>query len=266
MEIKLNNISFDNFKTINIVFPKDKISSLIGDNESGKTELLELLCGLKKIKNGSIEYNNKIINLDSNNKSIEEIKTNIYYLKENREDMLFNINVKEDIKYYVGNVNEEKLFELLNIFNLEKEILNKVYFELSSSERTKILIIVGLITNAKIIIFDNPTIKLDNKSIQTFIKCLKKLKREEKTIIISSYNTDFLLEISDNIIVLDNKKIIAQGTKYDILSNAKLLNKANASIPNIIEFVNKVRELKQIKLNYTDNINDLIKDVYRHAK
>ena len=180
--------------------------------------------------------------------------------------MLFNINIKEDIKYYVDAYSETKLLELLNSFNLEKEILDKVYFELSSSEQIKILIIIGLMINAKIIVFDNPTINLDNKSVQTFVKHLKKLKREEKNILITSYDMNFLLEVSDNVIVLDNKKIITQGSKYDIFSNEKLLNKINISVPNIIRFVNKAKDLKKIKINYTDDINELIKDIFRNAK
>ena len=120
--------------------------------------------------------------------------------------------------------------------------------------------------DSKIIILENPTLGLDTKTTQTLVKCLKKLKREEKNIIITSYNTDFLLEVSDRIVVLDNKKIIEDGNKFDILSNKKVLNKVNLNVPNIIQFIDKVKELKNIKISYRDNINDLIKDVFRYAK
>ena len=180
--------------------------------------------------------------------------------------MLFNINIKEDIKFYLGEYNESKLYELLKLFNLDSTILDNNYLELSSSEKRKILLIIGLMIDSKIIILENPTFRLDNKAIQSLVKCLKKIKREEKIIIITSYNTNFLLEIADRIVVLDNRKIIEDGNKFDVLSNKKILNKINLNIPNIIQYVDKVKELKNIKIGYRDNINDLIKDVFRYAK
>lgn len=225
-----------------VAFAEKQIISLLGKNDSKIFEAMDVIYNTAK-ETG-----------------------NIYYLKENYRSMLFNINIKEDIKFYLGDFEDQELFEVLKSFNLDITILEKCYLDLSVSEIRKILLVIGLMSNSKIVILYNPTLGLDNKSKQTLVKHLKKIKRNDKTIIISSYDTNFLLEICDRVIVIDANKIVEDGSKFEIFSNEKILNKINLSLPNVLHFINKVKQLKNIKLSYRDNLNDLIKDIFRHAK
>lgn len=266
MGLKLNNINSNNLNDINIKFIENEITTIISNNENSKIELLNILSGQENPSSGFIMYNKEKIELTTTCKKLNNYKENIYCIKDDYKNMLFNINVDEDIKYYIGSYDTESLKELLNSFGLNINILKKCYFELSDSEFRKILLIIGLMSKQKIIIFNYPTLCLDNKSIQTFIKKIKKIRRENKIIIINSNNSEFLLEISNRIIVINEQKIIADGNKYDILSNNKLLKKVDMKVPNILHFINKTKELKKINMGYRDNINDLIKDIFRYAK
>lgn len=266
MEIKLNDVSSKNLTNINITIHEKEITSLIGANISIKKEFIDLIYGIEKVTSGTIKYGRKKYDATATYKKINELRQNIFFLREEYNNMLFNINIKEDIKFYLEEYNEEQLYELLKSFNLNETILNSNYLDLSSSQIKIILLIIGLMSKSKVLIFDNPSKNLDNKAIQTFVKHLKKLKREEKIILIISYNTNFLLEVSDRIIVFDDKNIIQDGTKFGILSDEKLLNKVNLKVPNVLNFINKVKCKKNIKLSNRDNINDLIKDIFRYAK
>lgn len=266
MEIKLIDVAKDTIKNLNLVFEQNQVTTLIGPNNSGINEILNLICVEKKIDNGIIKIGRKKIDSTIKNKKIIEIQKDIFCIKEECKNLLFNINILEDIKYYAKKINEEKLYELLKSFNLDYSICKKNYLELSDSEIKKIILIIGLLIDTKILIINNPTNNLDNKAIQTLIKQLKKIKRENKIIIISSYNTDFLLQVADKVFVIKNNKVIDQGNKFDIFTNEKLLKEINLSVPNVIKFENMVKELKNIKIGYRDNINDLLKDIFRHAK
>lgn len=265
MEIKLSNVCTKKLKNINIKFTEKEITALVGNAKSIKNNIINVISGLEKITSGEIKYGRRKQDENTTEEKILNIKKNIFYVSENSSHMLFNINIKEDIKFYLGEYDELKLQELLKNFNLDENVLENSYLDLSSSKSRKILLIIALMSNAKILILENPTISLDNKSIQTLIKELKKLKKEEKIILITSYNSDFLLQISDKVIVMDDN-IIQEGNKYEVFSNEKLLENINLKVPKVLEFINKVKELKNIKLGYRDNINDLIKDIYRHAK
>lgn len=264
MEINLVDIKTKDFKSLNLSFSQGKIHTLIGSNNSEINNLMELVSCNKKIDDGVVEINGNKINYNVINEELSKLKEQIFYINE-KQQILFNVNILEDFKYYIKDFSLEKIYELLDLFGLEHNICQKSYFELSSSEIKKILLIIGIMVSNKILIIENPTSKLDYKSVQTLIKQLKKLKRENKIIILTSYNTDFLIEISDSVIVLDKNKIIEQGDKYKIFSNEKILNKLNIKVPNIIKFINVVKA-KNIKINNIDNINDLIKEVYRNAK
>ena len=102
--------------------------------------------------------------------------------------------------------------------------------------------------DSKVILLDNPTSGLDYKSTQNLIKFLKKEKRNGKIIILTSYNSDFVLQVSDRVIVIDDKKVILDEDKYKAMSNKDLLNRVHFETPNIINFENRVLELKKINV------------------
>lgn len=266
MEVKIENVCYnDNLKNINIYFNKGTITSIIGKNRSGKSTLLNLICGLELPKEGKIKIGK--VSITSNTKNIDNLKKNIFYFNENITSRLYNFNILEDFKCMLKSpIDKEYLNDLLKSFELKEEILLKNYMEISTSEKKKLCLIIMIMSNKKIIILDNPTSGLDKKSSQTLIKFLKKEKKKDKVIIIASNDSDFVLQISDKVAVLDNNKIIFNEDKYIVMSNELILNKVNMKIPDIIKFENTVLKEKNIKLGYRDNINDLIKDIYRYAK
>ena len=215
-----------------------------------------------KIIGGEIKFGRFVINSKSDKRKTKKIRDMIYFCS-NELNELSSINIMNDITSKVKSIKGNRLYELFKVFNLNKDILEKSFVDISQSEKKKILLICGIMSNSDVIIFDNPSYYLDNKSKDNLIKELKRLKRD-KTIIISSNDTEFLLKISDKVFILDNKKIIG-GNKYEILSQEELLSINSVKVPDIISFVNKVYYTKKVKLGYRDNINDTIKDIYRNV-
>ena len=81
-----------------------------------------------------------------------------------------------------------------------------------------------------------------------------------------SHDIDFVHVLSDYIYVLDNKSIYMEGKKYDVFKKQSQLENIEIKVPKMIEFSNLVKDTKGIKIGYRDNINDLIKDIYRYVK
>ena len=267
MAIKFLDVKYkDIFENLNLEVNKNEITSVIGKNGSGKTMFLNLIYGLDQNFEGKITVGRKSITSNTKNRDVEAVRLNISYLLQEYQKQLFNMNVLEDVKYGIGSIEIDKLGELLKLFNLDEGILKSGYFELGDGEKKKVLIIKMFMRNSKVILMDDPTGGLDQKSIETLIKLLKKEKRNDKIIIIASQDSEFLMKVSDRILIIDNKKMVIRENKQEFFSDKINLNNCGLNIPNVLEFRQKVFNRKGVKLVYRDNINDLLKDVYRSVK
>ena len=260
MEIKLNNVSYKNIlKNINYEFEEGKITSIISSSGSGKTILSYLISGIEKPTEG------EIINTYAGRE--------IGYIFQNAEESFIFNTVREELifglrKYnYKVNEIEKRINDSLKMVGLPIEYLNRSPFELSSGEKELLSIAVVLSFNPKLIIIDDPTIYLDNKREEYIIKLLKKLKNSyNKTIIVFSSDINFVSKITDNYILLKNGKINSFGTNKELLMNTDKIKKAGLEIPKVMDFINTVKKNKNIDLEPTLDVKELMKDIYRNVK
>lgn len=260
MELKLNKASYkDILKNINYEFEEGKITSIISSSGSGKTMLSYLISGIEKPTEGEVinSYTGREIGYIFQNAEESFIFNTV------REELIFGLR-----KYnYKTNEIEKRINDSLKMVGLPIEYLDRSPFELSSGEKELLSIAVVLSFNPKLIIIDDPSIYLDNKREEYLIKLLKKLKNSyNKTIIIFSSDINFVSKITDNYILLKNGKVVSVGTNKDLLINNDKIKKAGLEIPKVIEFINTVKKNKNIDLEPTFDIKELMKDIYRNVK
>ena len=145
--------------------------------------------------------------------------------------------------------------------------MDKNPLKLSQSELKKVALASVLIRKPKLLLLDEPTVGFDASGKKMLISLLKILRKKEKiTTVIVSNDVDFLNQITDNIVVLKYGKIILSGSRLDVFKKEKVLAENGISVPKIIEFENYVLNEKGIKIGYREEINDLLKDIFRYAK
>lgn len=271
MEIKLENVVYtiekvnykskEIFKNLSLSFEGSAINGIIGKCGSGKTILLELLAGLRKPNSGIIEIPYK------------DIKRNIGFLEEIDDVEMFSTVMEwmqNSIYYYKKMSMTDLLIRMvdsLKMVGLNKNYLNSPIKRLSKSEIRKISLAICLFHNPKILILDDPFRFLDMKSKNDLCKLLRMLKnRYKKTIIVSSNDVDMIHKIVDNVFILFDGEVVLSGDKYDVFKDDKLLKKYDIVAPKCIDFSNTVLNKKKKRIGYRDDINDLIKDIYRYAK
>lgn len=281
MEVKFNDVYYVyNEKTpiskmvlgnINATFKEGTINGIVGKSGSGKTTLIELINALIIPTKGKIEVGSNVISKTRKIKNVNNLRYKIGLVFQIPEEQFFCNTVKEEIefgmKYFKKSVKsiEKHVSDALLMVGLDDSYLNRNPFTLSSGEMRKVAIASILAFNPKVVILDEPTIGLDNQSKKNLIKIIKLLKnRYKKTVIIVSNDTDLLLQIADHVVLLDKGKIIYDNNKYEVFKQD--LEKYGLKRPKIIEFEQMVLEKKNIKIGYRDDINDLMKDVYRYVK
>lgn len=260
MELKLEKVSYDDkLKNINYEFEEGKITSVVSSSGSGKTILSYLISGIEKPTSGTV----------INNYEGREIG---YVFQNAEESFIFN-TVREELifglrkyNYKTDNLNK-RIEDTLKMIGLPLTYLDRSPFELSSGEKELLSIAVVLSLNPKLIIIDEPTIYLDNKREEYLIKLLKKLEKSyNKTIIIFSSDIEFISKVTDNYLILKNGKIISDGTSKELLLSSDKIKKSGVEIPKIIDFINTVKKQKNIDLEPTFDIKELMKDIYRNVK
>lgn len=285
MEIKFDNVNYaynektsikvDALEEINVEFKEGKITSIIGRSGSGKTTIAELANALLFPTGGSIKIGSYLLDKKGvkNSRNINKLRVNVGLIFQFPEEQFFNMTVKEEISFGMKYFNyrtseiEKRTSDALKMVGLNDEYLERNPFTLSNGEKRKVAIASILAFNPKIIILDEPTIGLDSASKKNLLQLIRKLKmRFNKTIVLISHDMDLVHAISDFIYVLDKGKVVIEGDKYTVFKQEDKIRECGIRVPKMIEFSNKVLNTKGIKIGYRDEINDLIKDIYRYVK
>lgn len=272
MEIKLKDVTFsynDNLiiDSFSCLIKDNMISAIIGKSGSGKTTLLELIDGLLVPINGYI----KIGKVKFDNKNSFSCRKKVGFLFQFPEDQIFNSTIYNEIRFALDVFKcsdvDKKVRDAIKLVGLDESYLDKSPYKISNGERRKVALASVLAYEPDIIILDEPTVGLDNKSRNDFLRLVKSLKKDYgKTIIIVSHDINFLHRFVDYVYLVKDGRIYLEGDKYDVLSNEEAMSECGLKVPDVLHFSNLVLKNKNIKIGYRDEINDLIKDVYRYVK
>lgn len=221
IEIKKLTKKYDNLFSlgeINLNIPSGCIIGLIGENGAGKTTLIKSMLNIIRPDNGNV----KIFNKDSI-KYDYEVKKDIGVVL---DDMFFpEILTANDInsimKDIYKNWDKDLYFDYLKKFKLPN---NKAIKTMSKGMRKKLEIVTALAHHPKLLILDEPTSGLDPIVRSDILDLfLEFIKDEEHTILLSTHITSDLEHIADEIIFIDNGKIILNKSKDDLLDNYGIL-------------------------------------------
>ena len=223
-DIKFNNVSFkyENHKIIDnlsITIPRNSFICLYGPSGSGKSTFIRLIFGIEKPTEGNINIGEN----DISKFNIREFRKYISYINQNTTN-LFNTTVYKNIIYGYKDSSELK-DEVKNIFNnfgfydvfknldenkqkwsfLDEEV-GKLGENLSGGQKQIIhLLRLSLNNTSKIVILDEPSSALDDKTRESASKYIKYLKSKQKTILLITHD-DYYKNICDNVLKFSNNE------------------------------------------------------------
>ena len=186
---------------ISINFEENKIYGLLGKNGVGKSTLLSIITNQLIPKEGEI----KVLGID--------IKDNPSILEEVcivREKELFNKgdrikNILKIYSYYYKNYDKELEKKLCKHFDINIKL---VYSKLSRGQKTILSNIIGICSNAKVTIFDEPTVGLDAVNRRQFYDILlQNYMDKNRTIIICTHLIDEIQELLEKVIIIKDAKV-----------------------------------------------------------
>jgi len=216
--IKANNdISFE--------VTEGTILGVIGPNGAGKSTLFDLITGYTKTDNGKVSFFNKDISgLSPDKISSLGIGRTFQKLKPFADQTLLeNVMIGSFVKEDNIKKARDKALEIIDFVDL---IEKRHHFarELSTGQRKRLEMARAMAIEPKLLLMDEVTGGVDQKTIPGLVELIKKLKKSGVTIITIEHNINIIMEISDNIIALDQGKRIAYGTPKEIQQNKEVID------------------------------------------
>jgi len=198
------------------------ISGMVG---SGRTELAELLFGVKEMNRGQIRINGEAVSIKT---PLDAIANRMCFITEDRQStglFLDHSLVKNTVIASYAKSNQpfalpsddvriaEKYIEQMNV--ITPSVFQKAVF-LSGGNQQKVVLAKWFATKCDIFIFDEPTRGIDVGAKEEIYKIMTELLRDGKSIIMISSDMPELIAMSDRVIVMRNGRMAATMEKKDV--------------------------------------------------
>ena len=229
--IALNNVNID--------LSKGKKIGIVGSNGAGKSTLFMNFLGLLKPTKGKIIYMGEDLKYDK--KTLMNLRKNVGIVFQDPDKQIFFSNVYDDIAFALRNLkyDEQEIKERVSIAMSKTNITdlkNKPVHFLSYGKKKNVSIAGTVAMDNQLMFFDEPTAGLDYSSRENIKNILNNLVEDEnKTIVVSSHDMNFIYEICDYIYVLNKGFVIAEGEVQSIFLKKEILDEASLEEPFLIK-------------------------------
>ena len=223
--LKINNIDAYYGKVqvlhdVSLEVGENEIISLIGANGAGKSTLMKTVMGLLKPRRGSVLFQGEDITKIKNTKIVSR---GIVYVPEGREvfpemSVRDNLEMGAYCRNYSAKEMNDHLEEMYAIFPKLGERQKQLAGSLSGGEQQMLAICRGLMSDPKLIMFDEPSLGLAPVIVEDMFKVIVKINREKKIpVLLVEQNAYMALSISNRCYVMANGMIKLSGASEELL-------------------------------------------------
>ncbi|MDR0627669.1 MAG: amino acid ABC transporter ATP-binding protein [Bifidobacteriaceae bacterium] len=226
-DLKKSFGSIEVLKGIDLDVEEGQVVGIIGVSGSGKSTLLRCIDFLEQPDGGTITLDDRSFN------AAKATKDDIQYMRRHTA-MVFQLFHLFKYKTALENVTEglttvrkvpkaeatEQAKELLELVGLSDR-LDHFPNQLSGGEQQRVAIARSLALGPKVILLDEPTSALDPEMITEVLAVIKDLAQSGRTMVIVSHEMNFVYEVADKVILLDNGQILEQGTPGEVFDSPK---------------------------------------------
>jgi ABC-2 type transport system ATP-binding protein len=195
---------------VSFVVEQGEVFGLLGPNGAGKTTTIEILEGMRTPDSGSA----RVCGLDPE-RSGEKFKEMIGAVLQSTS-LPDKIRVAEAIELFANFYHDRAdTGGLLKRFQLEEKA-NAFYNQLSGGQKQRLALAMALVNNPKVVFLDEPTAGLDPQVRREIYDVVEQLKREKKTVLLTTHYIEEAERLCDRVAIVDYGKVIALGTPREL--------------------------------------------------
>ncbi|MDD3931491.1 MAG: ABC transporter ATP-binding protein [Clostridiaceae bacterium] len=238
--IELKNVSFEYpggflaVDDISMSIEKGENVAIVGQNGAGKTTTVKLLNALHYPTKGDV----LIGDMNTRKFTTAQVSRRVGYVFQNPDDQIFHSTIIDEVAF------GPKMMRLPD--DRQKQLVNKALsmtgmkryrhenpYNLPLSVRKFVTIASIIAMDCDVMVFDEPTAGQDYVGNKRLAKIIRTLSEQGKTLITISHDMVFVADHFPRIIVMSNKKIIADGTPQDVFWNLPILEEAMLKQPYV---------------------------------
>ena len=263
--IKVDNISFsydgqkDVLKDISFTIKQGQYVTILGHNGSGKSTLAKLLAGLLDLKRGQIH----LFDLHLTEKNLPLIRPRMGIIFQNPDNQFIGATVADDIAFGLENkrIPHEDMQSMIELVATQvgmQSFLNREPSSLSGGQKQRVAIAGILAMKPDLIIMDEATAMLDPKGKREIRELTAKMKLANPSLTLISITHDVEEALlSDEIIVMNEGKIVMKNTPLEVFKHRDALRKIELDIPFVLRLVDALNE-QGMKLTGIKSMDELV--------
>ena len=247
--IEIKNLFFEydeNLNTIDDVsfdVENGSYTVILGHNGSGKSTIAKLIIGLLEAKSGKIVVDG----IELNDENVYKVRERVGIVFPNPDNQFIGATVRDDIAFGLENrcVPQSEMDGIINKYAKKVDMIDFLDHEptkLSGGQKQRVAIAGILAMSPDIIILDEATSMLDPKGRREINALVKELNEETNMTVISiSHDIEEAVN-ADHVVVLNNGKVVKDGTPEDILTDEALMYSLELDVPFAYKVSKKLAE------------------------
>ena len=216
-------------RDVSLSIDRGQCVGLIGPNGAGKSTLLLHL-------NGTLRGEGRVVigDLEVTKQTLSEVRRRVGVIFQDSDDQLFMPTVFDDVAFgplNLGLSEEEvrrRVTEALRVVGREG-FEERAPYHLSGGEKRAVAVATVLAMEPEVLVMDEPTSSLDQRSRRSLIELLRKLPI---TKLITTHDLELILELCCRCVVMNDGRIVADGPAPTILADARLLARYGMEVPH----------------------------------
>lgn len=189
---------------------KGEVFGLLGPNGAGKTSTIEIIEGLRTADGGQIS----VCGLDPQSNP-DALKHEIGAALQSTA-LPDKLRVSEALNLFASFYKRRRSTEdLIKRFGLEEK-RNTFYNQLSGGQKQRLALAIALVNDPQVIFLDEPTAGLDPQVRREIYDIIEELKRDKKTIVLTTHYIEEAERLCDRVAIVDHGKVITQGTPREL--------------------------------------------------
>lgn len=237
-------------ENVNFSADKSEIIGIIGHTGSGKSTLIQHFNGLLEPTSGKIFVNSNDIWSKENRKQIRNVRFAVGLCFQYPEYQIFEETIFKEIAYgptQMGLADDEikkRVYESMDFVGISRELESKSPFDLSGGQKRRVAIASIIAMKPQVLILDEPCAGLDPKGRQVILNLVRDYQRKEgNTVIFVSHSMEDVAAVADRVLVLNNGKIVMDGTVNAVYSRGKELKKIGLNVPEVTDVFLRLHDM-----------------------